>query len=108
MRFVKKTHFFCIFLVKYLHISKKSITFAPDFKKEITKHQKETQKETKMKTIIETAQTEKREIQLATYNEGKFPYTVYYWSRKTAHMYGSSFATLEEARAKFEEIRKKK
>ena len=49
VRFVKKTHFFCIFLVKYLHISKKSITFAPDFKKEITKHQKkETQKETKL------------------------------------------------------------
>ena len=61
-----------------------------------------------MKTIIEEARTEKRDIQLATYNEGKFPYTVYYWSRKTAHMYGSSFATLEEARAKFEEIKNKK
>ena len=47
MRFVKKTHFFCFFLLKNLHISKKSCTFAPDFKKEITKPIKETQKETK-------------------------------------------------------------
>jgi hypothetical protein len=44
VRFVKKTHFFAFFLVKNLHISKKCCTFAPDFKKEITKHQKETPK----------------------------------------------------------------
>ena len=30
----KKMHFFCIFLPKYLVISKKSSTFAPAFEKE--------------------------------------------------------------------------
>ena len=62
----------------------------------------------KMRTIIEEAKTEKREIQLAKYDEGLFPYVVAYWSRKTAHMYASSFATLKEARIKFEEIKNKK
>ena len=61
-----------------------------------------------MKTIINEAKTEKRLIQLAMYDCGQFPYVVTYWSRKTAHMYSSSFVTLNDAMMQFEKIKNKK
>jgi len=57
--------------VKNLHISKKSITFAPDFKKEIAKHQKENhKKETKMKTNLQE-KTIQRIIATMSWSEKK-------------------------------------
>ena len=61
-----------------------------------------------MKTIIEEAKTEKRYIQLSKYDDGQRPYVVVYWSRKTAHMYATNFATLEDAKMQFEKIKNKK
>ena len=54
-----------------MHISKICCTFAPDFKKEFTKHQKETQKVTKMKTKNLQEKTIQRIIATMFWSEKK-------------------------------------